>query len=120
MNIKGTKLEDVLIRLLQKNINLSFNNKPYKKGKLILFKQNNYYLELTIEKNNKENKRIELPTPFNIELWENDNLIYFDYRFPTLAKSNNELRKLLYGLPQEGNNRFYDSILEIEIVPEVK
>ena len=95
---------------------MCIKNKPYKKGKLILFKQNNYYLDLVIERNKGESKRLEIPIPFNIEEWTNEKLIYFDYRFLSLSKANKELRELLYGVVQDGNNRFYDTILEIEIL----
>ena len=56
MTIDGTDTERVLKELLQKNIKFNIKNKTFKKGRLILFKQNNYHLELTIKNNNDELK----------------------------------------------------------------
>jgi len=116
MLIEGTELENLLKKILQKKIRLNLKNKVYKKGKLVLFKQNNYHLEFTIENKDCEIKKFEIPIPFAFEEWEEDNLIYFDYRFFTLAKGNDKLYDLLKNLPKEGNNKFYDTILEIEII----
>jgi len=115
MMIENTIIEDTLKRLLQKNISLYIKEKCVKSGKLLLFKQNNYHLELTIQRKDGEIKRFEIPIPFNIEEWEEDNLIYFDYRLTTLAKGNNKLKKLLSTMPRDGNNKYYDVIVEIEV-----
>ena len=116
MTITDTEIEETLKGLLQKDLKLSINNKQYRKGKLLLFKQNNYHIELTVRKNDVDIKRFEIPIPFGIEKWEEDGLVYFDYRLSTLAH-NPKLTKLLESLPTEGNNKFYNKILEIEILP---
>lgn len=116
MTINGTEIEEVLIGLLQKDLKLSINNKQYRKGKLLLFKQNNYHLELTVRKNDTDMKRFEIPIPFGIEKWEADGLVYFDYRLSTLSKNDKVVGEMLKKLPTEGNNKFYNKILEIQIV----
>lgn len=116
MTISDTHLEEVLKTLLQKNLKFNLNNKKYKIGKLILFKQNNYHIEFTINKGDDDLRRFEVPIPFNVENWEEDGLVYFDYRFATLAKNDKDLHRLLLSLPKEGNNKFYDKILEIEVL----
>ena len=115
MTIDGTYVEEVLKDLLQKELHFNVKNKTFKKGKLILFKQNNYHLELTIRNNKDELKKFEIPIPFDVEVWEEDNLVYFDYRLSTLTKNNKVLQKTIDNLPKEGNNKFYDTICEIEI-----
>jgi len=115
MNINNTEIEEALKELLQKDLKLSINNKQYRKGKLLLFKQNNYHIELTVKRNETDMKRFEIPIPFGIEKWEDEGLVYFDYRLSTLSK-NEELVRLLHTLPTEGNNKFYNKILEIEII----
>ena len=114
MLISNTKLEEVLKFLLQKQLKFIIKNKQVKKGKLILFKQNNYHLELMMEMNG-DNKKFEIPIPYDAEVWEDDNLVYFDYRLTTLGKNNPKLQKLIRSIPKEGNNKYYDTILEIEI-----
>ena len=114
MYIDGTELEEVLKRLLQKNLRFLIGGKVFKKGKLILFKQNNYHLELTVQKED-ETKRFEIPVPFDVEEWEEDGLVYFDYRFSTLSKGNAGLQNLIKKLPKQGKSKFYDTILEIEV-----
>ena len=120
MTINDTELENILKYLLQKNLKLSIKNKQYRKGKLILFKQKNYHIEITIKKNEDDIKRFEIPIPFNIEIWKEDGLIYFDYRLITLANNDkviyNELKKLE---SDKAKHRFYDQILEIQIAEEL-
>ena len=117
MTILDTELEKVLMSLLQKDLKLTINNKQFRKGKFLLFKQNNYCLEFTIKKGD-DIKRFEIPIPFNIEKWEDDGLIYFDYRLKTLSARDSELLEMLKSIPVVGGNRFYDNILEIESINE--
>ena len=114
MTIVNTEIEETLKDLLQKDIKLIINNKQHQKGKLLLFKQNNYHIELTVRKNDVNIKRFEIPIPFGIEHWKDDGLVYFDYRLSTLSNNAN-LCKMLEKLPNEGNNKFYNKILEIQI-----
>jgi len=118
MTITDTIIEYTLMDLLQKDIKLSINNKQYRKGKLLLFKQSNYHLELTVRKNDIEFKRFEIPIPFSIERWDEDGLIYFDYRLSVLANKDKPLYERLCKLKQQGNNKFYNNILEIRILGE--
>ena len=116
MTIDNTIIEDALKSILQRKIKINLNNKQIKKGKLILFKQSNYHLELTIKREGNELKRFEIPIPFNIEIHKSDGLMYFDYRFSTLSKGNKELFDIMSKLPKEGNSKFYNKILEIEVL----
>ena len=116
MTITDTNIEKALLELLQKDIRLSINNKQFRKGKLLLFKQNNYHIELTIQKNDVDIKRFEIPIPFAIEGWEGDGLMYFDYRLNTLANNDKVLYGMLKELKPDGNNKFYDKIMEIKVL----
>jgi hypothetical protein len=117
MTINDTEIEDALKFLLQKNLRLNIN-KQYRKGKLLLFKQNNYHIEFTVRKNDIDIKRFEIPIPFAIERWDEEGLIYFDYRLKTLSKKNAALFERLSKLPVDGKNKFYDKILEIQILED--
>ena len=116
MTINDTKIEEVLMGLLQKDIKLSINNKQYRKGKLLLFKQNNYHIEFTVRKNDIDIKRFEIPIPFATERWGDDGLLYFDYRLITLANNDKSIYEMLKTIPMDGNNKFYNKILEIQII----
>jgi len=118
MIIENTIIEETLKMLLQKQVKMYIKNKCFKTGRLLLFKQNNYHLEITIRRPDNEIKKFEIPIPFDIEVWETDNLVYFDYRLTTLARGKKELEDLLSTLDRDGNNKFYNRILEIEIIPE--
>jgi len=115
MLIDNTIIEETLKGLLQSNIKMNLKNKTFKKGKLILFRQNNYHLELTIEIKDGVTKKFEIPIPFDVESWDEDGLVYFDYRLSTLSKGNSKFYHLVKTLPKIGNNKFYDTILEIEV-----
>ena len=118
MTIIDTELERVLKSLLQKDLKLTINNKNFRKGKLLLFKQNNYHIELTIRKTDIDIKRFEVPIPFAIENWNDDGLVYFDYRLATLAHKDKKFLEMIRRLPVRGENKFYDTILEIQIMED--
>ena len=116
MTIDNTDIEQALKTMLQRKIKINLKNKQIKKGKLILFKQANYHLELTIKRDDGDLKRFEIPIPFKVENHPSEGLIYFDYRFSTLGRGNEELLGILKVLPKEGNSKFYNQILEIEVL----
>ena len=92
----------------------------HQKGKLLLFKQKNYHIELTIKRDGSDVKRFEIPIPFNIEVWKEDGLVYFDYRLSSLAKNDNAICNELKKLESDkAKHRFYDEILEIQIMEEL-
>jgi len=115
MYIENSIIEDVLKKILQQNISIILGDKVLKKGKLVLFKQVHYCLELSLKNKDNNIKKIELPIPFNVENWEDDNLIYFDYRLSTLAKTKPQLQQLIQKLAVNKPHKFYNQILEIEI-----
>ncbi len=116
MYIDNTPIESILKKLLQQNIVITLNNKTLKKGKFILFKQVHYCIELSLKNQEDVIKKIELPIPFNVEEWSDDNLIYFDYRISTLTKNNPDTLNLIKKLVLDKTSKFYNQILEIEII----
>jgi hypothetical protein len=114
MTIHETDIEKACKYLLQKDITLEIKNKVFKQGKLILFYQRNFFITFVMNTAKKNKEKIEIPIPYNVELHESDNLIYFDYRIKTLAKHapNIETHLILYPKKISGN-KFWDSILLI-------
>ena len=114
MTIHGTDIEKACKFLLQKNITLEIKNKPYKQGKVVLFYQKNFYITLVMDTVKKVKEKIELPIPYDVEIHEEENLIYFDYRIKTLAKHAPEIETNLLVYPKKiSGNKFWDSILLI-------
>jgi hypothetical protein len=114
MTIYGTSLEKACKFLLQKNIVLELKNKTYKEGKLILFYQRNFYITFVMDTVKKKKEKIEIPIPFDTEIHEDDDLVYFDYRIKTLAKHAPEIENNLICYPQKvSGNKFWDTILSI-------
>ena len=75
------------IDVMQKSVNditIYIDNEEYKTGKFILFQStliaNNYYLEFQI-KTDKKIEPVKIPYPFNIENYEDEGLLYFDFLF---------------------------------------
>jgi len=114
MNITKTPTEEACMFLLQKTLTLELNNKPYKQGKLILFYQKNFYLTFIMDTVKKKKEKIEIPIPFDVEIHEDDNLVYFDYRLKTLAKHAPEIEtNLKIYSSKKNSNKFWNGILTI-------
>lgn len=114
MSITGTELENVCKYLLQKDISFEINNKIFKKGKLIIFHQKNFYITFIINSDKKNNIKVEIPIPYNVETHLDDNLVYFDYRIKTLSKQTPEIEPNLLSYPQKiSGNKFWNTILTI-------
>lgn len=114
MNINNTNIEEACKFLLQKNISLEINNKIFKSGKLLLFYQKNFFLTFVLNSVKKEKDKVEIPIPYEIETYLDENLIYFDYRIKTLSKVAPDMENYLKIYPSKVNgNRYWDTILTI-------
>jgi hypothetical protein len=115
MTITKTILEEACKFLLQKTISLELGNKIHKQGKLIIFYQKNFYLTFIMDTAKKDREKIEIPIPYDVEIHENDNLIYFDYRLKTLAKHAPHIEDHLRLYSSKKNsNKFWNTILTID------
>lgn len=117
--ITDTELENILKELLQKKLKLWINNKTWREGRLILFKQSGFYIEFIIKSKKKDRERFEIPIPFGIESWLEEDVVYFDYQLQTLANKEKNIVRMLKNIEPTGKNKFYDSILEIQIIPDI-
>jgi hypothetical protein len=90
---------------LQKNITLSLNGKPHKSGKFLLYSFSDFFIEIDIDTKNKI-KKIPVPLPFHVEHYENEGLVFFDYRLQSLSKQNI--------IKRSSKSKFYNTILEIQ------
>lgn len=101
--------EAFLMSCLQKNISFSISNKVIKKGRLLLFRKVHYYIQIALqtEKNQKEN--FEIPIPFNVESYEDEGLMYMDYRINSLNVTS------LPTVPNKVSSSYFNKILEITV-----
>lgn len=115
MNICKTKIEDACKFLLQKEVSFEINNKTIKQGKIILFQQKNFYILFNLKTKKKNNDKIEIPIPYDVEIHEDDDLIYFDYRIKTLIKNCPEVEDMIKKQFNKGNsNKFWNIILTLD------
>lgn len=97
------EVENVFKGFLQKNLVFSLDGKILKEGKLFLFNRKDYYLVFYLKINNQD-RRFELPYPFDIKLV--DNYIQMDYDFYSLSKNDPELYYRLISLNVNIKNRY--------------
>ena len=78
-------IEHAINTFLQKQINFVVENKSIKKGRLVLFNVKDFHL-IFILKINNEQKRYEIPYPFNV--YFEDKKIVLDYTINSLSQRN--------------------------------
>lgn len=113
MTLEQIPGEIFLRKCLQKNISFSLNNKSIKRGRLLLFKRFHYFVQMTLmmEKGSQEN--LDIPIPFKVEHYEEEGLMYFDYRLRSLEVENVPLIK------DRVSSIYFDRILEVQIINPV-
>jgi len=102
--------EIFLLECLQKNLTFSVNNRIIKKGKLLLFRRVHYFIQIALQSENKVRENFEIPIPFQVESYEDEGLLYFDYRPSSLKVSS---------LPVATNkvsSTYFNKILEITVL----
>jgi len=110
--------EAYFTKSLQNNLVFTLGKKTIKQGRLILFKQAHFYIQLTLLSNKNVKEILEIPIPFYVEDYPLENLIYFDYRFRALAGNDSELSEHLQKVTIKNINpsQYYNKILEIKTV----
>jgi len=116
MDIVNTPVEEILKYLLQRQILFMINERVIKQGKLILFKQNNYCVDLHLHQHKKEGLLIyTIPIPFNIA--KSSYSVLFDYRLAALVKNNDRLLQMVKNVAPARKTKFYDTLLTIRLEP---
>lgn len=101
-----------LKQCLQRSVLFRINEKTIKKGKLILFKRNHYFIQMTVLNENNSRESFEVPFPLHIEFHEKEGLMYFDYR---IAKLN--LKEPL-NITKKVSSSYFNKILEIQLLTQ--
>lgn len=104
----GIPIDSLLVPYLQRPVAFVIKEKTIKKGKLLLFKRTHFFLQFSIETHKKTKETFDVPCPFNVESYPQEDLIYFDYRIDSLIKDKT------LTLPQKAHSVYYNNILEIQ------
>ena len=96
--------------LLQRNIQLTLKNKPYKRGKLINFRVTGCYISFVMQ-TEKKRETFEIPFPFSIK--QNKEVVVFDYTLETLSEQDYELLVNLKTVSQIKKCKFYNAVFTI-------
>lgn len=101
--------EEFFLDCLQKPIELGIKNKTIKRGRLILFRRSHYFIQLSLETNRNNRENIDIPIPFAVEHYNEEGLMYFDYRIKALNVEQ------LPKLPEKISSAYLNNILEIQV-----
>lgn len=112
ITLADTEIEGALKTLFQKNVQLYLDDKLWRSGKMLLFKQSGFFIELILQ-TSKKKERFEIPIPFAVK--EKRGEIQFDYKVNTLINNNKECLDLIYQIQPKPRNKFFDIILSIKI-----
>ena len=105
-------------RSLQNKLVFNLGKKTVKQGRLIIFKQSHFYIQLTLLNNKNIKEILEIPIPFFTEEYTHENLVYFDYRFKALAGNDNNINQRLQKavIKNTTPSQYYNKILEIKTI----
>ncbi len=116
MDITDTNLEKVLKQMLQRYLIVHKDKRVIKKGKLILFKQNNFNVDFHLIVPKKDKPIIySLPIPFNTSI--SSRYVLFDYRLNSLVKNNLDMYNQLMHIIPAKKSKFYNAEIYIEMEP---
>jgi hypothetical protein len=103
---------------LQNSLVFNLGKKVVKQGRLILFKQAHFYIQLTLLSNKNVKEILEIPIPFFTENYPLEKVIYFDYRFRALAGNDANISQRLQNVSIKNTSpsQYYNKILEIKTI----
>ena len=94
---------------LQKPVKFVLGSKILKTGRLILFRKNHFFLQVTLLNHLNQRENFEIPFPFKLELYKNEGLVYFDYRTAALNLTTPILVKKV-------SSTYFNKILEVQFI----
>lgn len=101
--------EAFLTKCLQQRISLRINNKTVKRGRFLLFRRNHFFIQITILNEKNQRESFEIPFPLKAESYDEEGLLYFDYRLSSL-----NLKSSIFPT-KKVSSTYYNKILEIQI-----
>ncbi len=113
ITITDTDLEFTLKSMLQQKADFVIHKKMWRSGRVLLFKQNGFYIEFTIKNNKDKLERFEIPIPFDIIT--NTDFIKFSYEISSLVCNNQEITDEIKRIEPNCRSKYFNSYLEIYI-----
>ena len=105
-----TKMK-LLEPMLQKNVVFNIGTKTVRRGRLLLFNIDDYYIKFTIKTNKDIIKTYDAPYPYDIVV--GDNSVKLSYKLEDFCRGNTKKEELLREHLPIGNNKLYDTKLII-------
>ena len=103
-------LEDYLL----KQVTFSLDDKIIRRGRLLLFNNDGYYIKFTLQ-TNKNNKIYEIPYPYSIV--RHTDCLKFSYEMSTFCKGNeSKIQFLTEVTPKSGVHKLHDKCLTISVI----
>ena len=118
MDISNTPFENLLKQMLQRHLTIYNGKRVLKRGKFILFKQNNFNIDLHLITPKKQKIVIySMPIPFESNFIDSNNIL-FDYKISSLGKNNPGLYEKLHKITPAKKTKFYNNeiIIEMDLV----
>jgi len=112
ITITETELENTLKTLLQRNLRFVINRKQWRTGKLLLFKQNGFYIEFVLRNNSKQ-ERFEVPIPFEVKATKER--VSFSYDINSLVCNKPEIIEQIMQRGDGCKSKYFNNTLEINI-----
>ena len=105
-----TKMQ-LLEQMLQKSVIFNIGTKTIRRGRLLLFNIDEYYIKFTIKTNKDIIKTYDAPYPYDIT--EGDNSIKLSYKLEDVCRGNSRKEEFIREQIPIGNNKLYDTKLII-------
>lgn len=100
----------LLENYLQRDVNFNIEHKTVRRGRLLLYNINDYYIKFTIMTNKNVQKNYEVPYPFLIE--NHDTHVIMSYKILDLVRGNTK-KEITARQFEPINNKLYDKNLYI-------
>ena len=113
ITITDTDLEIILKSLLQRKIEFVIHKKTWRSGRMLLFKQNGFFVEFIIKTNKDKIERFEVPIPFDV-INKSDH-IRFSYELTSLICNNSEIVDEIKKIEPNCRSKYFNSYLELYI-----
>ena len=111
ITITDTELEDTLKSLLQQKLEFVMHGKKWRSGRLLLFKQSGFYIELTIKNDKNKIERFEIPIPFGTT--QLPGVIKFSYELNTLICNDSWIMNEIKKISPRCRNKYFNNYMEI-------
>ena len=105
---------DCVKQLLQKDVVFMLGQKSVRKGKLMLYNMNDYYVKFVIRTNKNINKTYEVPYPYQVT--SDDTHVRFSYTIEDLCRGNMLKHDKIMGRYGSAVNKFFDKRLTISVM----